>query len=176
MILKESHNDRRRDIVGQVRHNLNGFSSIFLLCQPGDIHFEYIVIYDLHILVSVQRILKNRDQRPVDLHRYDFSRRTGQILGHSSDSRTDLQHTVIRPDFGRPDNLVQHVCIYEKVLPELFLENKVIFLQHRNCILRISQCRFSHPVYFLLKIILSYRFSFQTRTVHSHPLQAFSSV
>ena len=37
--LEQPHNDRRCNIIWQIRHNLNRSSLVVLLCQFSDIHF-----------------------------------------------------------------------------------------------------------------------------------------
>ena len=138
VIFKKPHNDRSRNIIRQIRHHFDRPASILLLCQLRDIHLQDVFIDHLYVVISIQRIFQDRDQRPVDLHRDHTARRARQILSHRPDTGPDLQHTILLRDLRGPDDLVQHMSIDQKVLPELLLKHKIIFLQHRDRILRIS--------------------------------------
>ena len=53
-----------------------------------------------------------------------------QILGHSSDTRSDLHNKIIRSDTCRLNDLLQYMFINQKVLSEFFLKHKFVFLQY----------------------------------------------
>ena len=144
MVLEQSHDNRRGYIIWEIRNHFDRFSAVFLLRQFRDVHFQHIFIDDAHVVKTVQRVLKNRDQRAVNLYGNDFLRRAGKVLCHGSDPRSDLQYTVVASDFRGADDLIQNMRIDQKVLTELFLEYKMIFLKHRDGILRIAKCRFFH--------------------------------
>ena len=60
------------------------------------------------------------DQVPVDLNSYNMSGILRKVLGHGSDSRSDLKNAVILCDPGCGDDLLQYMDIDQKVLTELF--------------------------------------------------------
>ena len=102
-----------------------------------DIQFQHIFIDHRYVVILCQRLGEDRDQIAVDLHCHNFSCRLRQILCHRSDTRTDLQHTVIFCDLCRRDDLVQHMGIDQKILPELLLKGKIIFFNYFYGFLRI---------------------------------------
>ena len=57
--LKQSHDNRRCNVIGQIRHNFNGFSTVALLCQLSDVYFQYIFIENRYILIILKRVLQN---------------------------------------------------------------------------------------------------------------------
>ena len=144
MILKKPHNDRSGNIIRQVCHYFQRLLAVLLRRQLSDIHFQHVFVNNLYIVVTVQRILQNRDQRPVDLDRHNFPGGTGEILRHRSYPRSYLEHAVVLPDLCRADDLIKHMCVDQKILTKFFLKHKIIFLEHRNCILRITKGWFFH--------------------------------
>ena len=64
-----------------------------------------------------------------------------QILGHGSDSRSDLKNAVILCDPGCRDDLLQYMGIDQEVLTELLLKHEFILLYDLYGILWVSQIR-----------------------------------
>ena len=157
MTLKQPHDDRCCDIIRQVCNHLDRAAAIFLFCQFCDIHFQNIFIDHGYIFIITQRILQNRNQAFVDLYRTYFSRRICQILCHRSDSRSDLQDKIIFGNLRCTDDLSQHMGIDQKVLPELFLKCKAVFIQHGDGCLGIAKVRLSltHSFSFLFYFLVA---------------------
>ena len=137
--LKKSHDDRRRNIVRQIGHHLDGPSAVFLPGQRGYIHLQYILADHVYIIIFCQRVLQNRNQIAVDLHRCDLSGSLGQILGHGADTRPDLQHKIFLGNAGGPYDLLQYPRINQKILAEFLLKMKTVLLQNGYGLLRIPQ-------------------------------------
>ena len=95
MAFKQAHNNRCRNIIRQICYHFDRLVIIIFLCKFWNIHFQHIVIDHSHIVVCLQRILQDRNQCFVDLHRHNLSCSTCEILCHRPDSRSDLQHKVI---------------------------------------------------------------------------------
>ena len=144
MVFEEAHDDRRGDIVGQVRHDFQRLPAVLFLRQLRQVHFHDVFVDDLNVVPAGQGVLKDGDERTVDLHGDDFLRRAGQVLGHGADARPDLQDAVILRDLRRFDDLLQHAGIDEEVLAEFLLKCEIIFLQDRDGLLRIAKGRFFH--------------------------------
>ena len=138
MAFKQSHDNGSRDIIRQICHYLHRSSAIMLPNQCLQVHFQDILVDNRHIRVIRQRVLKNGDQHPVDFHRHHFSGRLRQVLRQSTYPRPDLHHTVFFRDPGRGDDLVQHMRINQKVLPELLLKRKFILFNNFYCLLRVG--------------------------------------
>ena len=128
----------------QIRNHLHRLTAVFLICDLFDIRFQDIVIDHGNIIPVLQRILKDRDQRTIDLHSSHLSGSLRKILGHSSDTRTDLQYKIILRDTRRLNDLFQNMLVDQKILTKPFLENKMILLKDFNGIFRISKIRCGH--------------------------------
>ena len=139
MILKKSHDDRCGNVVRKIRNNLDGLSAVFLLRQRRNIHFQDILIDHSHIIPVLKRvILQNRNQCFINLHSHNFPGGLRQILGHSSNTRSNFQNEIILGNLGSIDNFFQNVSIDKKILTKPFLESKIILLKDFNGILRVS--------------------------------------
>ena len=93
-------------------------------------------------------IFQNRDQILINLHGSYLSCRLSQILGHGTDSRSNLQNHVIFCNSGRTDDLLKHMRVNQEILSEFLLKIKMILLQYFNCILWISKCWFTHTSFY----------------------------
>ena len=143
MAFKQTHNDRCRDIIWKICNHFDRAASIFLFCQLCNIHFQDIFIDHRYIVIIAQRILQDRDQTFINLHRIYLSGCICQILCHRSHTRSDLQNKIILCDLRRTDNFIQHMRIDQKVLSKLFLKCKAVFVQHSNGCLGIAKIRLS---------------------------------
>ena len=88
---KKPHNDRCRNIIGQIGNDLYRLSAIFLHRQRSDIYLQNIFINHRDIIVGAQSLPKiGISFRSISTAATlpGFLR---QILGHRSDSRSDLR-------------------------------------------------------------------------------------
>ena len=138
MALKQTHDNRCRDIVGEICHNLDWLSCVLLLHKLLNVHLQDILIDHGHIVIRRQGIFQNRNQGLINLNRNDLTGTFCQILCHCSDSRSDFQYAVLLHNFCGFHNFFQNMTVNQKVLPEPFLEIKVIFFQNLNRSCRIS--------------------------------------
>ena len=61
MTLEQSHDNRSGNVIGKVRHYFNGISLILLPHKAFYIHFQDILVNNLHIVIRTKRILQNRN-------------------------------------------------------------------------------------------------------------------
>ena len=139
MAFKKSHNDRSCNIVGKVGNDLDRSAVVSFSGKSGNVHLQDIFVDNSDIIIGRKGVCKNGDQCPVNFYRYHFPGTFSQILGHGSDAGTDLKYKIIPGDPCGGNDLIQDISIDQKVLPEAFLEVKVIFFQYfqRSC--RISE-------------------------------------
>ena len=157
MTLKQPHDDRCCDIIRKICHYFDWSALIIFIRKFRNVQFQDIFIDHGYIIIITQRILQNRNQAFVDLYRTYFSRRIRQILCHRSDSRSDLQDKIIFGNLRCTDDLIQHMGINQKVLPELFLKCKAVFIQHSDGCLGITKVRLSltHSFSFLFYFLVA---------------------
>ena len=139
VLLKQAHDDGRRDIVGQVCHHLDGPAACLFLNQLIQIQGQNVCMDHLHVVIRCQGLLQNRQQILVYLHCNNLAGGFGKILGHGADARTDLQHHIFRAYLGPCDDLVQHVTIDQKVLTESFIKGKIPLPDDLDGLLGIGQ-------------------------------------
>ena len=128
MLLEKSHDDRCGYIVWKIRNHLDRPAAISLLHDLVDIHLQYVIVDDGHIVVLRKGLVQNREKILVYLHRHNLSGTLRKILGHGSYSRTYLQHAVVLRDVRCTDYLIYDMGIYEEILTELLLKCKFVFL------------------------------------------------
>ena len=128
MLLEKSHDDRCGYIVWKIRNHLDRPAAISLLHDLVDIHLQYVIVDDGHIVVLRKGLVQNREKILVYLHRHNLSGTLRKILGHGSYSRAYLQNAVVLRDVRRADYLVYDMGIYEEILTELLLKCKFVFL------------------------------------------------
>ncbi len=80
------------------------------------------------IRVARKRLCQNRNQVFVNFNRRHMARMLAQILRHSPNPRPYLQYKILRPNIRFPDDLIQDMRIYQKILTKLFLKTEIIFL------------------------------------------------
>ena len=130
MALEKSHDDRCGDIIWKICHYFDRSALIVFIRKFRNVQFQDIFIDHGYIFVICQRLREDRNQVAVDLHCHNFSGCLCQILRHRSDTRSDFQYTVILCDICRSDDLVQHMGIDQKILPEFLLKGKIIFFNY----------------------------------------------
>ena len=129
--LKEGGQDRRRDVVGKIRRDLEGPPAVLLLRDPPQIRIQDILIADLDVVPAGKGLFEDRQKAPVDLHRQDPSGRVRQILGEGPDPGTDLQHEIILCDPGGLHGIEEHLFPDQEILPEFLPKSEIPGIQHR---------------------------------------------
>ena len=71
-LFKQSHDNWRCNIIGQICHDFDRSPLIFLFCNLSDIYLQNIFIQHFHIVISGQSFFKDRYQIVIDLHSHDF--------------------------------------------------------------------------------------------------------
>ena len=174
MTFKQSHDDRCCYIIRQICHNFDRTSLILFICNLPDICLQDITMYHRYIIPLFQRILKNRDQRVINLNCSNLSGRICQILSHRSDSWSDFQYKIIFCNFRCLNDPVQNTGIDQKILTKPFLEHKSVLLKNFNGIFRVSKIRSGHNFLLLLMLILIFQLkSFSKSTMYPSGLTFF---
>ena len=114
VLLKQSHQDGGRDIVGQIRHYLEGS----LAHQSRNIRLQYITRHNAHISVTLQRFRQHRRQFLVQLHSRDLRPRLGKSLGQGANAGANLQYLVPRLHCGSLHDAAHNAGINQEVLPQ----------------------------------------------------------
>ena len=140
-VFQKTHDDGRRDVIGQIRDNVQRFSAVILFRQFPDIRLHDVGVDDLRVRKSGQCFRKDRDKLRIDLHCHHLPRPLREVLGQRSDARSDLQDTVPGVDAGRIGDLTEHVGVDQEILPELLPEPEIIFFDDIYGILRFSKLR-----------------------------------
>ena len=138
VLLEKPHDDRRRDIIGKICHYLERPPAA-LPHESVDVRLQNVIVDDREIVVIAACVLaKDRDEVLVDLDRNDLLRPLAQHLRHRADAGPDLEHNILLRHARRVDDLVEHVRVDQKILPEFLLKHKMIFLQDRDRLLRVA--------------------------------------
>ena len=87
---------------------------------------KVIVVDDPDIVPVRQRIIKDRQQRPVDLQRQHLPGAPGQRLGERTEARPDFQHAVLLRDQRKPGQLLEQRFVLDKVLTQAVLMMKAL--------------------------------------------------
>lgn len=138
MAFKESHDDRRRNVVWEIGHDLHRISVIVGFDELMEIQLQYIIMDDGDIGMIMQGFMENRDEVCIDFHGYHMSGGFCEGLRHGADARADLENAVILRDLGAADDVLQHALIDQKVLAEALLKAEVVFLYDTYGFLRID--------------------------------------
>ena len=110
--------DRRRDVVRDIRHQLEGLTRGE---QRRQVEVEHVAAHHAY-LAPVGRALRQRvGQHFVELNRHDLRTPVGQLSCERADARPDLQHHVARTHLCRAQHALQGLTIDEKVLAKGFL-------------------------------------------------------
>ena len=144
MIFKQSHDNRCRNIIGKIRHNLDGSSPIFVLYDLIQIHLEDILVDDRYIIVCRKGVLQNRDQILVNFHRTHTPRSIRKILRQRTDTGANLQHRILVRQLCSRDNIAHDIFINQKVLSQLLICTQLKAVQDVISHLGRSNYRFIH--------------------------------
>jgi len=99
--------DRRGDVVGDVRHH-QVIRLIHDLCHGG---LENIPMHHTHIGIWLEYRPQRSQHALIQFDRRHLSGTNSQIAGQTSQARTDLKHTVIRPDLRGKGDIFQRCGI-----------------------------------------------------------------
>ena len=127
-VFQKLHQNRRRDVIRQVRHHLDGPAAIRRE-QCRDIGLHDVAGNDLQVLVILAGVpLKDRNKVPVNLHGHHIACRLAKPLRQRADAGPDFQNHVVFADSGRRNDLLDHVPVNQEILPEFLLEVKIVSL------------------------------------------------
>ena len=115
--LEQSGQDRRRDIVRQIRAGHRAQARKFLFDQRRDIGLQDVAEDDLQILISRHRLSQHGLERPVDLDRDDLFRVPAQLLRERPDARPDLEHAAGPVDPGLQHDILRYPALRQEILP-----------------------------------------------------------
>ena len=125
------HENRRRDIVGQVRYYLDRQIWILKLCYVlSQINLENILINHCHIVKIAQSIRQNGHQPVINLKGHDFGGTFRQKLRQSPNTGTNLDDIDLFVNLGCVHNLLKDVSISQEILTERFFKSETVTLQN----------------------------------------------
>src|SRR5688572_19268361 len=114
-MLERLHDERRRDVVREVRDELRRRRTKSL-----DIEVECIAPVQPDVRAGAEYVPENRLEGAIELHRVDDSNAIGEIAGENAEARSDLEHDVVVAELGEAADDSQDVLIDEEVLAESF--------------------------------------------------------
>ena len=96
-MLQRLDDERRRDVVGKVRHELRRRG-----LEPVDVDVERVAPDEVDVEALPERIAKRGLERAVELDRMDEAGAVGEVTRENSETGADLEHDVC-PDRARSD-------------------------------------------------------------------------
>ena len=132
-VFQKVHDNRRGDVIGQVCNDLNRSAAVFFADDGINIRFQNILIQNLDIVIVLQGLLQNGNQRIVDFHRNHLSCIFCQNLRQRADAGADFQHTVLFSYACAGSNVVQNIGINQKILTKIFLICKAVRFDNLFC-------------------------------------------
>ena len=107
--------DRRRDVVGQVRDQLRRRR-----IERGEVELERVAPVELDVR-ALGECREVRRKRPVELDCVDVSGAVGEAAGEDAEAGPDLEHDVVAVELGQSLDHAEDVLVDEEVLAELLL-------------------------------------------------------
>ena len=149
------HENRRRDIVGKIRHHLDRQVWILKLCYVlSQINLENILIDHGHIVKIAQSIRQNRNQSIINLKGHYLGGTFRQKFCQSPNTRTNFNDIDIFINLGCIHNLLEDVGIRQEILTEGFFKSETVTLQNGTGHTIICN---SHFLSFLIRYSLSFK-------------------
>ena len=138
LFLQQADQDRCRHIIWKIRDHLERTAPVVAVSQFLQIRAQNVLPDDIDIVTVLQGKFKHRAQALIYFHTDDPARGFGEILGHGSDTRADLQDTVLRPHSGCLNNTAHNISVRQKILSEFFSGPNAESGQYSTC---HSRCR-----------------------------------
>ena len=117
LLFQELHDDRRRDIVGQIGTDREGL----VIHDFFDVDAQDVAVDDAHVVIVFQGLVEDGQQMVVQFDSRDGCARFGQGLGQGADARPDFQDRIALPDFGSVGNVVDDGVTDEEILAQLLI-------------------------------------------------------
>ena len=129
--LNQMHENRRRNVVGQVCYYLDRQIRIFKLCHVlSQINLENILIDHGHIVKIAQSIRQNRHQTIINLKSHDLGGTFRQKFCQRPNTRPNLDDIDLFVNLSRIHNLLEDVGISQEILTERFFKGETVTLQN----------------------------------------------
>ena len=107
--------DRRRDVVGQVRDEL-GRSRL----ERAEVELERVPPVDVDVR-PLSELGEVRRERPVELDRVNVPGAVGEAPGEDAEAGSDLEDDILGAELGEPLDHAEDVLVDEEVLAQLLL-------------------------------------------------------
>src|SRR5262245_2036200 len=108
--------DRRRDVVGQVRDELRRRR-----LERHVVEGDRVPEDEVDVRRPVERLLERLLERRIELDRMDLAHAVREVAGQHAGAGADLQDDVLRLELGEPVDHTKEVLVDEEVLPERLL-------------------------------------------------------
>jgi hypothetical protein len=113
--LQQTHENRDRRVIGQVRHDAEGPGQAF------EIELQRIGLDDLHVGSIGETLAQGIDEVAIQLQGDHPAGPGRQGLREHPRPRADLQNRVLVADLGEAKDAAQHRRAHQKMLPEPLL-------------------------------------------------------
>ena len=114
MLLKEREENRRRDVVGQIRRDLERL----IFHEGTDVRLQDVAGHDAQMIVGGERLGEDGGQLLVKFDGGDVCAGFEKPLRQRADARADLQDAVAFFNFRRRHDVLDNRAVDEEVLPE----------------------------------------------------------
>ena len=126
MLLKEREENRRRDVVGQIRRDLERL----IFHEGADVRLQDVTGHDAQMIVGGERLGEDGGQLLVKFDGGDVCAGFEKPLRQRADARADLQDAVAFFNFRRRHDVLDDRAVDEEVLPEPLRGAKTESLQN----------------------------------------------
>ena len=125
----ELFENRRRDVVGQIRADHRRQALETFRRERGEVEFKRVALYNFDVFEAVHRLRENREQGAVEFHRYDFPGALRQFRRQRAHARPDFQYAAVLVRTGGVRNRRRDFRVNQEVLPHGFREPEAVAFQ-----------------------------------------------